>query len=194
MDKLVGEIEVYVEHLFNSYERPYLLYHNLYHTKQVVQHANKIADHYQPDQVSRFILLAAAWFHDTGQLTGDLTEHEETSVQFMGNFLTSKNIDRDILNEITRCILVTKMPVAPVYLLEKILCDSDTWHLGTEDFLHYDALVWREMELRFNTKIENKVEKSLQFLEVHQFYTEYCINKLSSGKKKNIELLKDLLK
>ena len=42
------------------------------------------------------------------------------------------------------------MPAVPSTLVEQIICDADTYHLGTEDFLHLDKLVWQELELIFN--------------------------------------------
>ncbi len=119
--------------------------------------------------------------------------HEETSVQFMKDFFYCKPIEQDTISDIAKCIMATKMPVTPTNLLEEIICDADTWHLGTKDFYRLDAMVWKELELRLTKCIENQVEKSLQFLESHRFYTSYCMGLLSAGKTKNIELLKTLL-
>ncbi len=192
-EALLGEIAAYVEQLYNSCKRTYLLYHNLEHTKQVVEHADEIGSHYSLDKRSRFVLLTAAWFHDTGQLSGDMAVHEETGVQFMKDFFFGKKVSKKTIDEIAQCIMVTKMPVAPVTQLEKIICDADTWHLGTKQFYRMDTLVWKELELRRNTSIHNQIEKSLQFLIGHRFYTDYCQEHLSEGKQRNIKLLKTLL-
>lgn len=191
-DSLLSEIVRHVKELFALYNRPYLLYHNLDHTRKVVQHAEEIADHYKLDDRSRFVLLAAAWFHDTGQLMGDMAVHEETGVQLMKDFLSPKHIDQKIMNDISLCIMATKMPVAPSTLLEKIICDADTYHLGTKDFQQLDELVWRELELRLNKRVDNQSWRSLDFLETHQFYTTYCRQLLSEGKDRNIAWLKGL--
>lgn len=190
---LLQEAASHVEQLYGSCKRSYLIYHNLDHTRNVVQHAKKIAIHFSLSKSDCFVLLMAAWFHDTGQLTGDMAVHEETSVQFMKDFFFDKEINKKLVNEIVQCIMATKMPVAPNSLLKKIICDADTWHLGTNDFHRLDVLVWKELELRFQKPIENQVEKSIQFLKSHHFYTDYCIDKLSAGKKKNIRLLNTLL-
>ena len=191
---LLPAIATHVTELYNSCKRTYLYYHNLEHTRRVVKHADVIAAHYSLDEHSHFILMTAAWFHDTGQLSGDMAVHEETGVQFMKDFFYDKEVDEQTITTISECILATKMPVAPANLLEEIICDADTWHLGTSDFYRLDALVWIELELRLNIPIENQPEKSLQFLELHRFYTTCCIQLLSEGKKRNIELLKALLK
>lgn len=176
--------------LYFTYNRTDLLYHNLEHTKRVVQHSRQMADHYRLEEEDRFILLAAAWFHDTGQLKGDVAIHEETSVTFMESFFQVKHVNTSITHQVATCILATKMPVDPHSLLEKIICDADTWHLGTADFQSTDALVWQELELRLKQSIEKKEGKSLEFLETHRFYTDYCIEHLSAGKQENINQLK----
>ncbi|MEO7982878.1 MAG: HD domain-containing protein [Bacteroidota bacterium] len=192
-DTIEAEIVIHVKGLFNSYNRPYLLYHNLTHSINVVRHAREIAEQYKLDRHSLFVVLSAAWFHDTGQLTGDMAVHEETSVQFMKEFFSRKPVDQKIIDEIAGCIMATKMPVKPASLTEEILCDADTYHLGTENFQQLDKLVWKELELRLNNTINNQAERSLAFLEDHQFFTVYCLQLLSAGKKKNIDRLKNIL-
>lgn len=135
---LLDETAEYVKGLFDQYNRQYLLYHNITHTRNVVKHASEIADHYQLDERSVFILLTAAWFHDTGQLEGDMAVHEERSVAFMEEFFSDKDVDRNTLDNISKCIMATKMPVEPTNQLEMIICDADTWHLGTVDFQRLD--------------------------------------------------------
>ena len=192
-NKLLSDIKDYVESFFRVNHKPYLLYHNLDHTLQVVQHAEEIAGHYLLDADSFFSVMAAAWFHDTGHLTGEPEGHEERSVQIMKEFLTTKGIDEKIITEISSCIMGTKIPVVASALVEQIICDADTYHLGTKDFLHFDKLVWQEMELRLKRPIHNKVQRSLLFLERHQFFTSYCRQLLSAGKERNISTLKSSL-
>jgi predicted metal-dependent HD superfamily phosphohydrolase len=190
---LFSQTAEHVQRLFESNKREYLLYHNLNHTKLVVSHAVEIANYYKLNESSQFILLTAAWFHDTGQLTGDVNVHEERSVEFMKQFLKGKVEDQTIIDAIARCIMATKMPVSPGNQLEEIICDADTYHLGTDNFLHLDKMVWQEVELRTKKPVDNKIELSLRFLENHQFFTGYCLRLLSAGKRKNIETLRALL-
>jgi len=190
---LLNDIKVYVEELFREHQQPWLLYHNLAHTQQVVQHAEVIAARYLLNDRKHFIVVAAAWFHDTGHLLGELALHEETGARLMQEFLASKNIDQPTLRDITKCILATKMPVHPVSVEEQILCDADTWHLGTEDFWIKDELVWLEMESRLHKHFDNRVALSLHFMEAHTFYTPYCKQLLNEGKRQNIKQLKKML-
>ena len=67
---------------------------------------------------------------------------------------------------------------------------ADTYHLGTPDFEHLDALLWQERKLYTNTQIDNHFKQSLHFLLSHLYFTDYCRNLLTEGKEKNIALLK----
>jgi HD superfamily phosphodiesterase len=190
---LLLDIAGYIQELFRSCYRPYLVYHNFDHTRNVVLHAREIGTYYKLSERSLFVLQAAAWFHDTGQLSGEVTVHEETGVQFMKDFLSARATDKILQDEIAGVIMATKMPVSPASLLEEIICDADTWHLGTKDFRQLDAMVWHELELRFNKPVENQVKRSLDFLLAHRFYTPYCKEVLTPEKNKNIQLLRDIL-
>jgi predicted metal-dependent HD superfamily phosphohydrolase len=183
------EMVMYVKRLFETLTEPYLVYHNIQHTQQVVQRAREMATHYTLSETENFILMAAAWFHDTGQLLGEITDHEQISVDLMKIYFTNRPIGLEIQNDIAQCIMATKYPVHPVTLLEKIICDADTYHLGTPDFLYLDNLVWQELELRTHSPIDNKINRSLYFLQTHQFYTDYCQRLLTAGKEQNIAFL-----
>jgi hypothetical protein len=187
--KILKAVETTVEELFIKNERPYLLYHNSKHTHTVVRRAKGIADFYSLDKERSFILLVAAWYHDTGHLLGNMQQHEELGARLMRMFLGDK-IEDQMLNDIHKCIMATKMDTQPVSLVEQILCDADTYHLGTPEFRETDPLVWKELELRTGKTIDKQSERSLHFLESHSFFTPYCQGLLNAGKMDNIQWLK----
>jgi HD superfamily phosphodiesterase len=193
MGNQLERIRDYIEYLFQHTPHPHLLYHNLGHTQAVVSHVEELAVHYKLSESDRFIVLAAAWFHDTGHLLGQLKEHEAAGVQLMEVILPGFGLDKVQLDFIAACIMSTSMAASPTTLNEQILCDADTYHLGTTEFLQTDALVWKELELRLNKKIDQQTLRSLQFLQGHRFYTDYCQQLLAVGKEKNILLLKEIL-
>jgi hypothetical protein len=114
-------------------------------------------------------------------LTGEVERHEETSVVVMRLFLDKYNVEAHLQYESGKCIMATKMPVKPVSLVEQILCDADTYHLGTPDFEHLDALVWQERKLYTNTQIDNHIKQSLHFLLSHLYFTSvwFCPQEVS---------------
>lgn len=185
---MLGKIELHVRNMFAIHMQPYLYYHNLAHTENVVKHTAALCNWYNLAAHNRFVIMAAAWFHDTGHLFGDIEGHEERSAELMAQFL-GESIPSIYLSSIRQCIMATKMPVHPMNILEMIICDADTWHLGTEDFMVEDDRVWQELEARKGKAFENKVAMSLRFVQSHLFYTSYCIQQLSAGKQKNVERL-----
>lgn len=189
---LLLKIESYVRNLFALHPNPILYYHNLSHTEKVVKHTAALSGYYQLANHNHFTLMTAAWFHDTGHLFGDMESHEERSVELMTKFLQD-SIPPLYLNEIQQYIMATKMPVHPMNIPEKIICDADTWHLGTEDFPEEDKNVWQELEARRGKTFENKAALSLKFMQQHQFYTSYCVQQLSEGKLKNEAWLRGIL-
>src|ERR1044072_6358441 len=129
ISKKLIEIEKIVEELFLVNDKPYLLYHNINHTRNVVKRVQEIAGVYSLNEEELFILQAAAWFHDTGHLFSNMAQHEEMSVQIMRIYLGDK-LEEQMLNNIANCIMVTNIAVKPVSLIEMIICDADTYHFG----------------------------------------------------------------
>jgi predicted metal-dependent HD superfamily phosphohydrolase len=190
MEKVLNRVKIFVTELFSRRTLSFLKYHNLRHTETVVDRANEMATHYEIDDIEKFCLISAAWFHDTGHLFNELTDHEKTGSDLMTSFLMSFFIDENLISKISGCIYATKIPSDPKTLIEKIICDADTYHFGTKEFRLTDPMVYEEMEERLHVHIENKVNKSIRLLESHRFFTDYCQNLLNKGKQENIDFLK----
>ncbi|SEN30344.1 HD domain-containing protein [bacterium A37T11] len=183
----------FVVKMFTEQSRPELVYHNLEHTKGVVIHVQQLANHYHLSPKDYFILSAAAWFHDIGHLFGVIAGHEERSVEIMKHYFSEQAIDKECMERVQECILATRMPTNPTTLLQQIICDADTFHLGTDEFFSTDPLIYRELELRLGCCIGGQTQKSIDFLEMHQFYTDYCKERLTEGKRKNMIYLASLI-
>lgn len=190
--ELQEKIKEYVTNLFNQYRGGDLYYHNLEHTQTVVKRTLEIASDYTFDEKEICILSAAGWFHDTGHLSGTPKLHEDRSVMIMKNFLKAYELEMAMMNRIESCICATKFPHNPKTLMDEIVCDADTYHLGTDDFLTSDELLKREMQLR-NISIENWEENTLDLLLRHKYFTPYCQALLNEGKEENIDLIRYLL-
>ena len=101
----------------------------------------------------------------------------------------------ETITAIGRCILATKFPSHPVDLLEQLICDADTYHLGTDLFRQTDPLVKKEVQLRTGmVPAETEwIKKTLSLLKQHTFFTEYCQKKLNEKKQENIAWLEGQL-
>ncbi|HEY2349581.1 MAG TPA: HD domain-containing protein [Puia sp.] len=190
MEKVLSKVKIFVTELFSGRNLSFLIYHNLRHTETVVDRANEMATYYEIDDTEKFCLISAAWFHDTGHLFNELADHEKTGCDLMTSFLRSFFIDEKLISKISDCIYATKIPSDPKTLNEKIICDADTYHFGTKEFRITDPKVYEEMEARLHVHIDNKVDRSIQLLESHRFFTDYCQNLLNKGKQENIDFLK----
>ncbi len=189
--ELLNKVAVYVTKLFDKFQTPDLLYHNLQHTHRVVEHVNEIAGNYSLNDQVLFIINAAAWFHDTGHLFGPAAGHEEKSNLIMREFLTTEGIDPATIHLIESCISATRFPYEPDSLAAEILCDADSYHLGNKEFLVTDELVKEEFERRNISLPGNWDIKTLAMLELHHYFTSYCTSLLQDGKKRNIDIVRN---
>ena len=174
----------FVSRLYVSPGVPHYPYHNLKHTMGVVTHAREIATHYGLNETDTFLLVVAGWFHDIGHLYGPMAGHEERGVTIMREHL--RELSDELLVAISACIMATKLPARPEDLMQKILCDADTYHLGTTYFLQTDPLVRQEVEMRTGRLIANWRLRTLDMLRQHAFFTDYCQTLLGEGKARNV--------
>ncbi|MBD0287802.1 MAG: HD domain-containing protein, partial [Flavisolibacter sp.] len=182
--QVLAEVQSFVTELFRTKVDPKFVFHNLQHTRQVVAAASEMAAYYNLKDDDHFILLLAAWFHDTGFSTGQAEEHERESIRLATDFLEHRNISPEIIQRVSSCIQATRMPQSPLSIVEKILCDADLYHLGTDDFKRMNENLKAEQETYFKTEFSKKEwrQRNIEFLETHQYFTDYCQQKLEPKK------------
>jgi len=186
--------ESFVKDLFQQYVNKSLLFHNLEHTQNVVDRTKEISARFDLNENDQFIVYIAAWFHDTGHLLVEPSKHEIKSVELMKAFISKHVTDEELVRQIGDCILSTRMPRNPQNLLQKILCDADTYHLGTKEFKTTNKQLRKEYEIRSIPEPAGGWRKaSLDFMVAHEFYTDYCKNLLTPGKMENIDRLRKKL-
>ncbi|HEY9002991.1 MAG TPA: Pycsar system effector family protein [Mucilaginibacter sp.] len=191
---LLEQVAQYVTSMFGGHADNGLPYHNKAHTQFVVDSTIQIANHYQLSDNDFFVVVTAAWFHDTGYLkTRD--HHERESVKVADNYLRQQGIDQETIARINQCIMATEMPQNPQSLLEEIISDADMFHLGTDNFPEKSKLLRKEIEAATNKEIskEDWRLKTVEFMEQHHYFTDYCNVLLNDKKKQNIEKLKERL-
>jgi predicted metal-dependent HD superfamily phosphohydrolase len=189
--QLVKQAEEKVVELYDTVPHENLLYHNIGHTRKVVDRANEIAAHYELSERDITALNIAAWFHDTGHLFTEPSAHEEKSVALMREWLDGKGDYTELADEIEQAILATKFSTLPVGLVQEIIKDADTYHFGLPDFKKLNKLMKKEMGLRnLDIMVRDWQKNTLTLLESHQFYTSYCKELLEAEKQKNIARIK----
>ena len=184
--------EEYVTNLFDDNKNPTLFFHNLDHTRAVVERTKEIAGHYYISENDMLAVYVAAWFHDTGYLFTDAEHHEEKSVEIMREFMKMHSPDEQLVNKIEDYILATRPPRKHDSLLLQIICDADTYHLGTREFRDTNKKVWEEYSGNGTILSEKEWDmKTIELLNVHQFYTKYCKDLLEKRKQKNMKKIKE---
>lgn len=190
-EQILSAARNYVTETYVHKVKPEFVFHNLDHTEDVAEACSRMADHYQLKEDDRFILMLAAWFHDTGYSLGNAAGHEDESVRIATEFLSAHNVDETTIQKVSSCIRATKMPQSPVSQIEKILCDADLFHLATEDFKARNQLLKQEQESVLGHKIEKKDWKknNIQFLQNHKYFTDYGQQVLEPKKLENLASL-----
>ena len=188
---LYKKTEQYVTAMFNENKKPQLIFHNLQHTISVVERTKEIAGHYFLSENDMLAVYIAAWFHDTGYLFADPQHHEEKSVELMEEFMQQHAPSIKFTDMIAACIMATRPPHNHDSLLKEIICDADTYHLGTGEFKETNRKVWEEFNANGTAVTKEDWDiKTIELLKNHQFYTKYCKDLLEKGKKKNMKKLK----
>lgn len=182
--QLLEQAQSYVTDLFQSKVDPKFLFHNLDHTQQVVSAATEIASHYELNDEDRLVLMLSAWFHDTGFRHGHPHDHEKESIRLATEFLQQHHVDGELVQRVSSCIQATRMPQSPLSQVEKIMCDADLYHLGTSEFKKMNQQLKREQEAYTGKEISKKEwrQRNIEFLESHQYFTDYCQQKLEPQK------------
>lgn len=188
---LLSEAEAFISKYIRKHDNPKLLYHNFFHTQNVVAVAKQIAKHSSLKEEELFITEAAAWFLYVGWYK-DASQPAEASAEMTGGFFKNAGVESETVESIKNCILSTKAASAPPTVLANIICDADSFYLGTENFSAYHKLKRKEAELLNHKSVDKNEWKrsTIIMLERHQYYTEYCKSRLNTIKHQNLEKLK----
>ncbi len=188
---ILKSAQQHIQDLYSKDDKHNLLYHNYNHAVTVVDRINEIAAHYELSEQDTIALSLAGWFHDVGHLYSMPPEHEMKSEEIAREWMQQQGVDSAIANEVGQLIGATKMPAEPQNLTQRIIKDADTYNLGTKEFKKTDKLLKEEMRLRnFTTKLAAWNQHTLEMLQGHEFFTDYCKNLLTAGKEKNMARLK----
>jgi predicted metal-dependent HD superfamily phosphohydrolase len=191
-ERILSATRSFVTELITHKVKPEFVFHNLEHTEDVVDACSMMADHYHLNDEDRFVLLLAAWFHDTGYSSGTGEGHEDVSMHIATDFLHHHHVDEAIIQRVGSCIQATRMPQSPITQVEKILCDADLMHLATDEFKPRNQLLKQERENLIGHKIPKKEWQrgNIRFLETHRYFTEYGQEVLEPKKQENLNALR----
>lgn len=191
--KLVKKAELYVTELFKNVLEFKYKYHDVTHTKNVVNAVEEIGQQEQISEKDIEILQLAAWFHDTGYIKCK-DGHEGESVKIATTFLVANEVDQNTIDSVSNLIMATVFNHEPKTILEKIMCDSDYYHVGSDayfSFLKELRTEWKLCDVAIFSEKE-WLNENISFLkDKHQFYTNYAKENWEPIKQKNIQILEE---
>lgn len=185
--EILDQLRSHVASLFHAHNDTRFSYHNLEHTEQVVENAVKIASHYQLSDQDFFTVTAASWFHDLGYLF-DYRQHETRGERLASEFLTEKGVAQAVIDQVSGCIMATRMPQNPEGLLQQIVCDADLFHLGSDNFKERNKLMRKEAGAFCHQEIDKTAWriKTIALFKAHHYHTDFCQQMLNAKKAQNL--------
>lgn len=194
--QLLAGIQNYIHAYFENHHDEKYVYHNIEHTEDVARSAEEIGNHFQLNETDFFSVVAAAWFHDIGYMINP-ADHEKEGATAATAYLKEKGVPESVIHAVQGCILATRVPQNPHGVLEDIICDADMYHLGTDDFMHYNKRMRKESEaIQGKDSIDREAwtRSTLELLKNHHYHTDYCRLLLDETKRKNEHKLREKLK
>jgi predicted metal-dependent HD superfamily phosphohydrolase len=192
MDKLITrQAEDFIKDFFNRKLHEKYIYHDLVHTRYVVDQAGIIGKHCGLSDGELNLVKVAAWFHDSGFVVRS-SGHEEESQKIATEFLSSKGVETDQIERVIRCIKATKMPQDPGEdILARVVCDADMAYLSEEFYIRRTSLLRKEWNSESDTKLSKKAyyKITIKMFRNHSYFTEYGRQAFSPGKARNLQLL-----
>jgi len=165
-----------------------LTYHNVEHTKEVVETARQLAEAENISETETKWLVTAALFHDSGFLLSP-DHHERSSCKIAEDLLPQYGYHTGDIEAICKLIMATKMPQKPTTKLEGIICDADLYYLGTDRYLATSEQLYVEWNnIGQKTTWEEWEKKQVQFLRSHKYFTKTAIKDLTLVKSKNLHI------
>ena len=184
---ILTKTEEFVYHLLIKKSPQDNVYHNITHTKEVVEAAQDIGIGSNLSKQDLEIVLITAWFHDVGYIDS-AEEHEEQSAKYAKAFLNDSNYPKENTEKVISAILATKLPQEPKAQLEEVLCDADMQHLGKKTFFDKSELFRVETEKRTGQKLSDLewLKYTLDFFTKQRFFTKYAKKQYEEGRNANL--------
>jgi len=142
-----------------------------------------------PDELN--CLAVAAIFHDVGYVK-QYDDHEKVSAEMVREFLLRLNVDEEIISQVERAILATKVPQYPKDLISMALCDADLMHLIHRNYFERIDKMRLEWKLSGRSDLSEKEfhQQSIEFFGKHHYHTKYGMEILTSRKNHNLDRIK----
>jgi len=172
---------------------PYLYYHNVKHTVDVVTEVELIGWGEGCTDEEILYLKLAGLFHDAGH-TVTYKGHEKASTDIVREMLPKFNYTPEQIETVCSIIMATELPPRPQNLLQEIICDSDLDYLGRSDFIPVSNTLYEELKAQnaiTSLNTWNKIQ--VKFISGHQYFTNTARSLREVNKQLQIERIQSLI-
>lgn len=172
---------------------PYLYYHNVKHTVDVVTEVELIgwAEGVEDNEI--LLLKMAGLFHDAGH-TIAYDNHEYHGTVLVREMLPRYGYTEEQIEKICEIIMATKLPPQPHTLLQKIICDADLDYLGRSDMIPVSNTLYKELKEQNKIGSLNDWNKlQVKFISGHQYFTKTARQLREVNKQLQIERIRALI-
>ena len=169
---IIDKISSQVIHMLQEELDRRMNYHDIVHTREVAEAAEKLAHAADVHDDRREILLLAAWLHDIGYLR-TYEDHESASAVMAREILTEHGYPEEKTDEVCDLILSTARDAPKKGQLAELLHDADLSHMGRKRFFRKGELLRSELENMMGVKYSELdwQEKQNEFLSQNDFMT-----------------------
>ncbi|MCB8999103.1 MAG: HD domain-containing protein [Bacteroidales bacterium] len=172
---------------------PYLYYHNVKHTVDVVTEVELIGWTEDCSDEEILLLKTAGLFHDAGH-TVTYDGHEHAGTEMARAMLPEYGYSQAQIDRICEIIMATKLPPQPKDLLQEIICDADLDYLGRSDMIPVSNTLYKELHEQNKIGSLNDWNKlQVKFISNHQYFTKTARSLREVNKQIQIERIKSLI-
>ncbi len=172
---------------------PYLYYHNVKHTVDVVTEVELIGWAEGLDDEGILLLKTAALFHDAGH-TISYDDHEFHGTELVRNILPDYGYTEEQIQKICDIVMATKLPPQPEDIYQRIICDADLDYLGRSDMIPVSNTLFKELNEQNKIGTLNEWNKlQVKFITAHTYFTKTAKSLREVNKQKQIERIKKLI-
>jgi adenylate cyclase len=172
---------------------PYLYYHNVKHTVDVVTEVELIGWTENCTDEEILLLKTAGLFHDAGH-TVIYDGHEHEGTVLARAMLPKYGYSQAQIDRICNIIMATKLPPQPKDLLQDIICDADLDYLGRSDMIPVSNTLYKELKEQNKIGTLNDWNKlQVKFISGHQYFTKTARSLREVNKQIQIDRIKNLI-
>ena len=193
--ELIDQGKAYVLDILKTRLPEEYVFHSTDHTLEVLMNSQIIGRESGFSQAELNCLALAAIFHDVGYVK-QYDDHERISAEIAREFLQAADLDQELISQIERAIMATKVPQSPTDEISRALCDADLMHLIHRNY--FERIEKMRLEWKLTGKsILNEEEfhqQSIRFFENHHYHTQYGKEILAARKSHTLDLIRAKIK